>query len=166
MGAKHENNPARRSEEARRTARSMSELRRMDGEDDCGKHTMPELRQVCTVWLDQQTRMEAEPMKTLPLEEDNMKNKCPPMKYSIEISVDLSGISPTFNDLNQSINRSMANFGYPEKIVIRQTYIMGYITTPRPLTQDEINHIAALYIEEVQKSHPEWNTKVDVKETQ
>jgi len=35
-----------------------------------------------------------------------------------------------------------------------------------PLTQDEINHIAALYIEEVQKSHPEWNTKVDVKETQ
>lgn len=44
-------------------------------------------------------------MKTIPLEEDNMKNKSPPMKYSIEISVDLSGISPTFNDLNQSIGQ-------------------------------------------------------------
>lgn len=75
-------------------------------------------------------------------------------------------LQPLMISVNQSINRSMANFGCPEKIVIRQTYIMGYITTSRPLTQDEINRISALYIEEVQKSHPEWNTKVDVKETQ
>jgi len=78
--------------------------------------------------------------------------------YRIVFEITLEKLLPSAATVVNEVNKTMESFGFNEKITLRSEFPFT-LSTARPLTPDEEVQITGFMGSEINKLHPEWNTK-------
>lgn len=76
------------------------------------------------------------------------------MKYEIIFEVDLSVLSATTKDLENELNKSMNDFGFNEKLVVR-TQLPFVLTINKYITDPELAQLSAALLNTLNETKPE-----------
>jgi len=81
--------------------------------------------------------------------------------YKITATLSLSSVLPPIKELIDSMNKSLQNFGIPDKIDITKKLIEGTLTVNRELTNKEIEKVRTLITKTITEYIPgTWHIRV------
>mgnify|MGYP000871419227 CR=1 FL=1 len=63
------------------------------------------------------------------------------MRYRFQVTVDLSKLSPEVGKITGSVNKSMSEFGFDEKMILRTETCSVTLTTENPVTKAQLELI-------------------------
>lgn len=78
-------------------------------------------------------------------------------KYIYDIEADLSKVSSEVKETIDSVNKTMEEFGFHEKMIVRQVIHSFVITTDEALTPDKIETIRTLAHTSFREKFPSYD---------
>lgn len=80
--------------------------------------------------------------------------------YIFGIEVDLSKFSGPTKEIVDTVNKSMKEFGFDEKLIVRQVVSYYTISNPTELTRDQIEKIRGIANDHFRTTLPEYDIEV------
>jgi len=80
--------------------------------------------------------------------------------YKFDVTASLSQAIPSVGDLMDSINSSLSQMGYSERVDARVSIASPIVTVNRELTEEEIEKMRAVIASQFQTTFPQYSIRV------